>query len=287
MLQYRRRAARRQRVQLDTPQCRVAPASVPRNARALPAASLRGKSWTTRCHVERARGLVAKVALAEADLQQRVAGLGRARRALEHLLELDHRLAVVALHVVRLADPVQRVGDQRMTRVLGDEVEEVEHGLAVLARAEGRECRAVRLLGALHSPRRLARPLGRRRRRPPRSDGRGRRGRRDLGRRRHRSGRRSRRRRLGARVSRLGLDGVQPGAQAGRLARAPGERRGQLGGPRLQRAVLGARARQLGGRRLLGLPQLGELHAKIGDVGLEAVEGGTARAPRADERKGH
>src|SRR5207249_3713551 len=46
--------------------------------------------------------LVAQVAIAEADLEQRVGHLRRVGRDVQHLLELGHGLAVVALHVVRL-----------------------------------------------------------------------------------------------------------------------------------------------------------------------------------------
>src|SRR5215813_11918221 len=55
---------------------------------------------------------VAQTEIAEADLQLRV---GRLRRPMvEHLLELDQRLAIVALRPVRLTDPVLRVPGERV-----------------------------------------------------------------------------------------------------------------------------------------------------------------------------
>jgi hypothetical protein len=125
-------------------------AAMPRafsSVRALPAASLRGNSCTTRCHVARACEASAQVELAVADLEECLAGLGRAGGDVQHLLELDLRLAIVVLDVVRLSDPVLRVGHQRVLRILGHEVEEVEHGLTVLADAEGRLRQVVHVLG--------------------------------------------------------------------------------------------------------------------------------------------
>src|SRR5207245_8463370 len=69
-----------------------------------------------------------------------------ARAVLGHLFELDQRLTVVALRPVRLADPVLGVPRQRMPRVLRDEVDEVQHGLSVLARPERGQRRSVLLL---------------------------------------------------------------------------------------------------------------------------------------------
>src|SRR5437762_5289367 len=46
--------------------------------------------------------LVAQIAVAEADLEERVGHLRGCRREVEHLLEFRHGLPVVALHVVRL-----------------------------------------------------------------------------------------------------------------------------------------------------------------------------------------
>ena len=76
-----------------------------------------GYSRTTRCHVCRACVSSRRLRWQRPILQQRVGRLGRARCGVEHLLELGQRLPVVALHVVRLADPVLRVGRQRMLRI--------------------------------------------------------------------------------------------------------------------------------------------------------------------------
>src|SRR5262245_3850057 len=53
---------------------------------------------------------IAEVQLTVADPQQRIGGLRRAGCHVQDLLELGLRLTEVVLHVVRLADPVQRVG---------------------------------------------------------------------------------------------------------------------------------------------------------------------------------
>src|SRR5439155_2559478 len=50
--------------------------------------------------------VVAQAGVREADSQERVGGLGRGRRHLDHPLELEERLAIVALKVIRLTDPV-------------------------------------------------------------------------------------------------------------------------------------------------------------------------------------
>src|SRR5205814_6373270 len=69
---------------------------------------------------------VAEGPVAEPDLQERVRDLARAH--LEHFLKLDERLPVVALDVVRLADPVLRVGRKGVLRIRADEADELEHG---------------------------------------------------------------------------------------------------------------------------------------------------------------
>src|SRR5688572_17082422 len=74
----------------------------------------------------RCRRRLAQVRVAEADSQERVGRRRRRGRHLHHPLELDQRLRVVALHVVRLADPVLRARRERVLRILGDEVEEIE-----------------------------------------------------------------------------------------------------------------------------------------------------------------
>src|SRR5256712_9838624 len=104
---------------------------------------------------------IAQVQVAQADLHE---GLGRLPvTELEDLLKLDQRLPVVVLHVVRLTDPVLGGPGERVLRIAGKEVEEIEDRLTVLTCPEGRHRRGVRLLGAC-PPRllRLAqRPRGR------------------------------------------------------------------------------------------------------------------------------
>ena len=163
--QYSGGTKRRQRLGMQTPQRRAAPASGFKNPRALMAASLWGNSRITRCHVCRARASSRRLRWHSPIFSSASAAFAEPGAIDLHLLELGQRLPVVALHVVRLADPVLRVGHERMARVLGDEVQEVEHRLAVLARTERRQRRRVCLLRALGSRRDLARALAARRRR--------------------------------------------------------------------------------------------------------------------------
>src|SRR5206468_1832567 len=74
---------------------------------------------------------VGETEMAEPDLQERVGRLPWT--VLEHLLELGERLTVIALRPVRFPDPVLRVPGERMLGVLRHEVDEVEHGLSMLA----------------------------------------------------------------------------------------------------------------------------------------------------------
>src|SRR5262249_19765534 len=112
-----------------------------------------GYSLTARCHACCARGTSFRRRWARPIFTSRSGRFGLT--VLEHLLELDQRLPIVALGPVRLADPVLGVAGQRMLRVLRDEVLEVDHGLSVLSRAIRRERSRVLLLGVLGSrPRR-------------------------------------------------------------------------------------------------------------------------------------
>src|SRR4029453_17065720 len=107
---------------------------------------------------------IAQARVTESDLHERVRRL--ARSVFRHLLELDQRLAIVALRPVRLADPVLSVPRQRVLGMLRDEVDEIEYGLSMLARAIRGERRVVFLLGIAR-----ARCRGRRRRGLLRLDG--------------------------------------------------------------------------------------------------------------------
>ncbi len=117
-----------------------------------------------------------------------------------------------------------------MRRVLRDEVEQVEHRLSVLARAEECQRGVVCLLGLIGAPR-----VGPRRRRRRRG-GRG-------GRNRRRDQRPRCARCLG--LAQVLLGRVQPRAEPRRLGAVLAERRLQFGVPGLQGAQLPDQARQL------------------------------------------
>src|SRR5438067_8845990 len=201
---------------------------------------------------------VAEGPVAEPDLQERVRDLARAH--LEHFLKLDERLPVVALDVVRLADPVLRVGREGVLRIRADEVDELEHGLAVLARAERRERRPIGLL------RRARRGMRHHARRGPRLGAR-------LGgcrRRRHGSGRGARLDER-ARLPVLLLGGVQAGRELRELLARRPHALSELPRVRGERLKLGAGQGDVAGGKLLGGVAGGDLSAEGGDIALEAI----------------
>src|SRR5580765_5850860 len=144
--EYSGRPRGRQCVEVDTLADRRAPLGGQQGARLAGRLALRELVDNALPRRAGARRVV-QILQAIADLQQRIAGLGRARGGLQDLLELGLGLPIVVLDVVRLTDPVLRVRHQRVLGILGDEVQEIQDRLTVLARAERRECRLVRLLG--------------------------------------------------------------------------------------------------------------------------------------------
>src|SRR5262245_3878946 len=92
----------------------------------------------------RARRRVAlQLVLAVARLQERVGRLARARVILEHTFEGRERGRKIAPHVMRLAQPVKRIGSELVVPVLRDEIVEGPGGLVVLAVLQERKRRLV------------------------------------------------------------------------------------------------------------------------------------------------
>ncbi len=87
--------------------------------------------------------------MTHSDAKPCVGGGERARIHLEHALELEQRMRIVALNVVRFPDPVLRARYQTVLRILRDEIHELEHRLAVLARTKRFQRRGERLLRRL------------------------------------------------------------------------------------------------------------------------------------------
>src|SRR5438067_3906089 len=225
-------------------------------------------------HHLRAR-VVAKVRVREPDPQQRVGRTPRRRRHLDDAPKLFERVPIVALHVVRLSDPVLRVCGQWMSGVGRDEVQKIEHRLPVLARTEVRHRRLVYpggLVGVGSSGSLPRRYQGRRRKHNP-GGGRRRRGRRrGLG----------RGRRLG--LAPLLLGGVQARPEPRGVGGVLLQPRVQLGVASVERSEIVERARHLARRQLVRVAQIGDLGAKPVQLVMQLLYGAARRAPRRDER---
>src|SRR5262249_27643515 len=203
----------------------------------------------------------AKVRVAEPHLQERVGYLAVGRRILQDFLELDEGLPIVALRVVRLADPVLRVRGQRVLGILADEVEDLQNRLAMLTSAERGQRRPVGRLGLRGS----RGPLDRRRR-----DGRGGRLRWHLG--------------LDALEALVRLSETR--GDSAHIGRRPVHDGGEILHARLEGRDLSEGGRGLARHLLVGLTKERNFVAKVGELGPDVANATPRRAAAGEHREG-
>src|SRR5690606_18516397 len=106
-----------------------------------------------------------ELVVAVADLEQRVRELGRLRVLLDDLLEFGQSAHEVALHVMRLGEPVLRVVRERALREAREKILERGRRLRTAARLHEIERRLIALLIVAGHGRRRGAPGGAARRR--------------------------------------------------------------------------------------------------------------------------
>src|SRR5262249_47305895 len=91
--------------------------------------------------------LIPQLSIAQADLEERLGGLGAHRVDIDDLGEPRQCARVVTLAIVRFADPVLSVGREGVLRKALRQLGECEDGPLVLIRLKTRETRRVHLIG--------------------------------------------------------------------------------------------------------------------------------------------